>query len=203
MAKPTPAPLKHLHSFVREVSGRNGLRVVQAIGDGATDETIQKKTNLKIAQIRATLNHLHSFGLVEYSREKNLNSGWFTYTWRVNLHRAMQNFLAVKKREYEAGLAQLANGDGAQIYSCRKGCDAIPFEAAFESQFKCPRCEGALKTVDGAEEKKKLNSKVAALEELLSRQNDFLSYAASRVPPEAPAVKPVLAPKVASTLKLK
>ena len=90
--------LRQLQSFVEESIGENGLMVFKSVGDGATDELIENKTSLKLAEIRSLLNHLHSYGFVEYTREKNMQNGWFTYTWRLNSDRAMQNFLQIKKR---------------------------------------------------------------------------------------------------------
>ncbi len=167
-APPTPEVLAHVHSFVSDVAGRDGLRVVKAIGDeGTTDEVIEKRTKLKIAQVRSLLNHLHSYGIVEYGREKNLQSGWFTYTWRVNANRAFSNFLINKRREYETLRKQHASMDAVQIYRCKKDCDGLPFERALELSFKCPSCRQPLSAVDPAEERARLTERLAVVQKIL------------------------------------
>ena len=166
---PTPEVLSHVHAFVSDVAGRDGLRVVKAIGDeGTTDEVIEKRTKLKIAQVRSLLNHLHSYGIVEYGREKNLQSGWFTYTWRVNANRAFSNFLINKRREYEELRKQHASMDAVQIYRCKKDCDGLPFERALELSFKCPSCRQALSAVDPAAERARITERLNAVQKILS-----------------------------------
>src|SRR3989344_7241720 len=92
--------LKRITPFIKQVAGLKGMRIVKSIGDGATDDKIEDDTKLKIPEIRSLLNVLHNHGIVEYAREKNLQTGWFTYTWKVNADRAFKNFISRKKGEY-------------------------------------------------------------------------------------------------------
>ncbi|MFH0713491.1 MAG: hypothetical protein V1722_02820 [Candidatus Micrarchaeota archaeon] len=158
----------HVNEFVREVAGEEGLKIVSCMGDcGTTDDKIEQNTKMKIAEIRSVLNHLHSYGLVEYSREKNLQTGWFTYTWKLNTNRALQNFLNSKKREYEQLRVQLARGEGGQVYRCTKNCGCFEFEKAVENSFRCPSCRGKLNSVDQDEELQKLERKITTLSGLV------------------------------------
>ncbi|MBI3588535.1 hypothetical protein HY995_05790 [Candidatus Micrarchaeota archaeon] len=158
-------------SFVKEVSGDDGLKVVRSInGDGVTDEKIEADTKLKLVEIRALLNTLHNHGIVEYNREKNLQSGWFTYTWRVNSYRAMNNYLALKRRELEEVRRQTGGGENTAIYACPKGCAKLPFEKAAEFNFACESCSAKLKFADGTKELKELEGKISAIEALVKGQ---------------------------------
>lgn len=163
--------LRQLQQFVEDSIGENGLLVFNSVGDGATDELIENKTRLKLAEIRSILNHLHSYGFVEYTREKNMQNGWFTYTWRLNADRAMQNFLLIKKREYERLRAQLSSEEGLVFYKCRKGCSRLSFEYAFEQKFKCTDCRSELKSVDNMSEMKRIEQQLCAVEKLLERRS--------------------------------
>ncbi|MEW5955390.1 MAG: hypothetical protein AB1626_02520 [Candidatus Micrarchaeota archaeon] len=176
-AKEAPAPardarqdelLKHLQPFVEEISGHKGVKIVESIGDGTTDEKIEEQTKLKIAEIRSLLNHLHSYGVVEYTREKNMTSGWFTYTWKVNADRALQNFLVMKQREYSELKKQYATAENAFIYACRSKCAKLAFDVALESQFRCPSCKGMLKEINASEEMAELEKKIIALKSIHS-----------------------------------
>jgi transcription factor E len=158
-----------LSTLVKDVAGEAGSKVLQSIGDGATDETIEKATGLKLSQVRSLLNHLHSYGLVEYTREKNLQTGWFTYTWRANLERFFQNFLTMKKREYEALREKLASAEGAQFYKCKKECTRMPFEEAMDLRFKCPTCRQAMNFVKTEDELAQIERHIGALQNVLSR----------------------------------
>ncbi len=155
---------EHINDFVREVAGDEGLKIVSCIGcDEVTDEKIEQTTKMKIAEIRSVLNHLHSYGMVEYKREKNLKTGWFTYTWKLNTNRALQNFVTAKRREYETVRTRLQNGEGAQVYKCQRQCQDIEFEKAVERSFRCPNCNGKLNIVDQEEALVKLEKKINLL----------------------------------------
>lgn len=157
-----------LESYILDVCGKKGLKVAQEVGDGATDENIEKKTKIKMAEIRATLNQLHEHGIVEYNREKNMANGWFTYTWKINPDRAMKNFLSAKKKEYEQLQQKATAEEGAMFYKCRKSCLKVPFDEAMEAQFKCPECNGKMKYASNQAELKELRDKISTVEKILS-----------------------------------
>ena len=164
----------HLKTFILEVSGKKGLQVAQIVGEGATDEKIEKKTNgkYKMAEIRAILNQLHKHGIVEYVREKNLSNGWFTYTWQINPERATQNFLSAKRREYEDLHQKLSSEEGVLFYKCRNGCSKVAFDLAMETEFKCPDCNGKMKHADNRDELKEINQKLSALSQILGNSGN-------------------------------
>lgn len=167
-----PSPRKknssngEFEEFVKQVSGDNGLRIVNSIGDGATDEKIEKETKLKLSEIRAALNVLQNYGVVEYNREKNMSSGWFTYTWRINASRALQNKLTKTRNEY-AALRKESAEDGAVVYKCPGGCERLLFDRAVDANFQCPKCSKKLKFADGTVEMRLLQTKISALEQIL------------------------------------
>ncbi len=163
--------VKYLHEFVLESIGNKGLQVLLCTGDGCTDEIIEERTKLKIAEIRSILNHLHSYGFVDYTREKNMQNGWFTYTWKSNGDRAMQNFLMIKRKEAERLRSGIECSDGAVFYRCGKGCVKLMFDSAMEQKFKCPTCSKDLKYVDNKEELRKAEGRIKAIEKILAAKN--------------------------------
>ncbi len=169
-AKP-PKPTVQFNEYVQEISGPQGLEIVKTIGEGATDERIEKSTKLKLSVIRSVLNVLHNHGIVEYTREKNMTTGWFTYTWKVNMNRAMTNFLTHKKKEYETIRDKLsANGEQTLIYKCPKGCASMFFDEAQKTDFACPSCTARLKFSDGSKQLREMETKLAAIQSILSNQ---------------------------------
>lgn len=170
-AKP-PIDIRHVCGFVQEIAGPQGMKIVECLGDGATDEVVEEKTDLKIAEVRSILNHLHSYGVVEYSREKNMSNGWFTYTWKANPERAMQNYLALKKREYDALKRQAVGEDGATVYKCRRGCHRLSFEDAMDTKFRCPKCNSNLVHSYGGADLSKIEREISSIERVLARPGD-------------------------------
>jgi len=158
---------KYVCSFAGEVSGNKGAKIVRHIGDGATDETIEHATKIKMAEIRSLLNQLHNHGIVEYTREKNMQTGWFTYTWRVNANRALQNFLSAKRNEYNALKQQHEAADRVVFYKCTRGCNQLAFDAAVDAAFRCPKCNSKLKFVDNKRRVRELETRIGAIEKIL------------------------------------
>lgn len=167
-AQPTKEEI--VGGLVKSVAGEAGAKILQNIGDGATDESIEKKSGLKLAQVRSLLNHLHSYGLVEYTREKNMQTGWFTYTWKLNMERFLHNFLTIKKKEYEGLREKLTSAEGAQFYKCKKNCVRLPFDQALELKFKCPACRKSLEFTSSEKELADLEHHIGALNNVLERQ---------------------------------
>ena len=167
LAKQQPNLL--FNEYVKNVGGRKGRGIVDAIGDGATDEHIEKRTNYKMTEIRSLLNRLQDAGVVEYSRVKNMQSGWFTYTWRVNRTRATANYMTQLRRKYEELLRKRETLDGAQIYKCPRGCAKISFEEALEGAFRCPKCEGKMRFVDSSSERRELEKQIGAIDTILKK----------------------------------
>ena len=162
--------------FVKEVAGAPGLKVVTNIeGGGSTDETIEKASGLKLAAIRSILNQLNYHGIVEYTREKNMQSGWFTYTWKVNKSRALQNFLSKKKAECEQMRKQMnvEGGEGATVYECPKGCGQFFFAIAMDNGFACNKCKAKLKFSEGDTTLSQLETRISSLETILRTPSVF------------------------------
>jgi len=144
------------------------MRIIETIGDdGCTDEAIEQKTSIKIAEVRCILNHLHSYGVVEYRREKNMQNGWFTYTWNLNRERALSNYLSMKKREYDDLRARVAYAENACVYKCRKGCVRCEFDDAMENQFRCPKCRGMLRYESSEVDTRKIVERIKTMEKLI------------------------------------
>ncbi len=157
------------------------MKIINSLynGEGATDEKIERETKIKMAEIRSLLNVLHKYGLVEYQREKNLNSGWFTYTWRCDAGRAFQNFIAAKQREYEELARKTSEAEKTMYYKCRRGCILLPFDVAMEKQFRCPKCESKMNFYDNRRELKKIDARIKTIKKILEKmpqqnaQNSF------------------------------
>lgn len=149
--------LRGIYSFVRERAGKEGLKVVKAIGEGATDEIIEGKTNFeKVSEIRHLLNVLHDEGMVKYTREKNMETGWFTYTWYFNVDNTVKKLLEAKHKELTNVNARLAEEDTKEYYHCAKQCKNHSFEEAFDTNFKCSQCNCKLKPETRARKSKRL-----------------------------------------------
>jgi transcription factor E len=138
------------HSYARQaivnLAGENSLEILKCFEVNLSDEEISRKLSLKISDVRATLNKLHGEGLVIYFRDKNNETGWYSYTWLANANRVetwINNHMESKNL--------LATGSaGTEHYFCPDcGLNAVhDFEAASNISFKCQLCSADLQYLD-------------------------------------------------------
>jgi transcription initiation factor TFIIE subunit alpha len=136
-----------------ELGGENALAIIRNFCGNHSDDEMAKKLILKISDVRATLNKLHNEGLVNYIREKDSDTGWYSYSWSLNLMRM----------ERWAGAQSLKLGDlegGTEYYFCPTcGESSVTnFASAAEDDFRCERCNRLLDFMD----EKKLNELICA-----------------------------------------
>lgn len=136
----------HARRFLIETGGENALAIVRSFSENLSDEEISKRLKLRISDVRATLNRLHNEGLVNYLRERDSESGWYSYTWTLNKARISQ---WIEERSKANGIHLENNGDHYFCPAC--GAESVtPFESAVEKGFKCPNCSRSLEFLDEA-----------------------------------------------------
>jgi transcription initiation factor TFIIE subunit alpha len=127
-----------------EIGGENALAIVRNFYSNHSDEELAKKLKIKISDVRATLNKLHNEGLVHYMREKDSETGWYSYSWSLNQDR-MQKWADSQTNR----LNELCEG-GVDYYFCPScGMSSITdFESASNWEFRCERCNRLLEFMD-------------------------------------------------------
>ena len=155
--------------FIESSVNENAYMVLASLErKGKTDEKISKKTKLKVNEIRSYLNQLHYLGIIYYTKEKAKDSNWYTYTWFVKKERIEE----LLKERYEEQLEKLKNSFSFEqnyvFFKCNNGCEKLPFELAFEYDFKCPDCGKKMKSVNNEKEKKIISKKIKQIEQFLN-----------------------------------
>lgn len=131
------------------LAGEKGEKVVKALAAGElTDEDLAKRTNLQVNQVRSILYTLHENRIVTYRREREENSGWYVYYWRIDPDRAL-DYLRQHRMEVLKKLEErLAEEESKIFFACEGGCIRMPYEEAAEIEFRCPSCGGTLQLQD-------------------------------------------------------
>lgn len=127
-----------------DLGGENAIAIVRNFTTGVSDEDIAKKLKLKISDVRAALNRLHSQGIVAYSRKKDSETGWYSYSWYLNKGK-MERWAELQLSRFEGTCDA-----GIDYYVCPScGSSAIfEFDEAFEKSFRCEICNSQLEFVD-------------------------------------------------------
>lgn len=127
-----------------EVGGENALSIIRNFYGDFSDDEIAKKLKLKISDVRATLNRLHSEGLVNYIREKDSETGWYSYSWSLDKIR-MEGWA-----KDQTDKCNMTKDEGKEYYFCPTcgGASVVEFETASDCSFKCARCNKNLEYMD-------------------------------------------------------
>jgi transcription initiation factor TFIIE subunit alpha len=127
------------------IGGENALAIVRNFTGNQSDEDLAKRLKIKISDVRATLNKLHNEGLVNYIREKDSETGWYSYSWSLN-HDRMERWA-----DTHAGkLSALGADAGSEFYFCPScGAESVTnFESAAGCEFRCERCNKMMEFID-------------------------------------------------------
>lgn len=134
---------EHIRNLVMEIAGEKALAVAAALEEPLSDEDLASSCKIKVSEVRAVLNKLHSYGLTSYERTRDKESGWYSYIWRLSLGDV--NKILDKRKEAAAVGAREESFDFYTCSACKKGEGVmIPFEVAFENKFKCLDCGAPL-----------------------------------------------------------
>jgi len=135
--------------FIRQMlvnlGGENAIAIIRNFDRSSSDEDIAKKLKIKISDVRAALNKLHSEGLVMYNRYKDGETGWYSYSWYLNKDK-MEKWAEEHTRRFE----DESQNNNEEFYVC-PFCGVstiVNFHDAFEKQFKCDICEKNLEFLD-------------------------------------------------------
>ena len=173
---------KLVEEFVESNFGKKGYLILLALEKkGRTDEWISKKVNLKVNEIRAFLNQLHYAGIIYYTKEKAKDSNWYTYTWFVKKERIGELLEERYVEELEELKKKLDFESTYTFFKCSKGCTKLPFELAFEYDFKCPECGAVMKSFSNEKEKKRLKEKINEIEKFLNKQKEIKQTNAEKI----------------------
>ncbi len=153
-----------VREHVERAGGPEGVRVMEILvdaGSPVTDEYIAGIMGVKVTVVRSALNRLHFWGLVDYHKERDEDTGWYTYTWFVRVNRlkeSIHNMLREAEEELRSRLEELEN---FLFFECPKGHSRMVFEVAMEHDFRCPQCGEPLKEVDVEKEREEIRKRLA------------------------------------------
>jgi transcription factor E len=135
---------RYIRQLLIDLAGENTLEIVRNFRGEVSDEDLAKKLKLKISDVRATLNKLHNKSLVYYVRQKDNETGWYSYSWVLNKPKVeLWANESIQQREN-------FGNDGNERYFCaRCGLDSlVEFVEASACEFRCAKCEKNLEYLD-------------------------------------------------------
>ncbi len=128
-----------LKNYLAKNVGSNANSILDILIDGPNvDEKIAEFLTLKLNETRRMLNLLNNYGMIKYNINKD-NNGWLTFVWYVDFG-SVDTFSKKIKELSETKINYLPENCN-DFFIC-KDCSkthalVIPFETAFEAEFKC------------------------------------------------------------------
>lgn len=155
-----------IKGYLINLVGEEGYKVVQNMPEGeVTDEKIAQATGVLLNIVRRTLFILYENRLANYRRERDTDSGWLTYLWRLDLSNLNRQLDIEAKKLLKNLKTKLEFEEDKVFYLCEKQDGRFLFEVAAEMEFKCPLCGGELVYQENESVIKGLKQRIIQLEE--------------------------------------
>ncbi|MBN2518387.1 MAG: hypothetical protein JXB14_06065 [Candidatus Altiarchaeota archaeon] len=146
-----------------DMVGNEGIKVINSLDRPRTDLQIHELTKIPITKIRTTLNTLHKYNIVSYNSCRDEKKGWFKYTWELkpfSVETSIKNYTYTKIMKLKREFQEINQVD---FFKCENGCLRIAFIEAYESNFRCSKCNGVLKPVSSIEESRAIKEEMEEL----------------------------------------
>jgi len=138
---------KMLNEFLINVAGGQTMKIVNAINEPKSDEQLAENCKIKISDVRSVLNKLHYYGIVNYERKRDNETGWYSYVWKLNRDKMTE----LVDKEERKKLEILSLEKTSQIFKCSNCETTVPFEAAYDMLFRCSGCGSGLNYIESYE----------------------------------------------------
>ncbi len=127
--------------FISKNVGKKAINVIKLLDAPQTDEKIAADLGVKINEVRRILNVLDSYGVARYDTNKD-SKGWLTFKWYLDGEKLTELHQTALTAKSENGRALPDNcNDFFYCGKCYEEAKVIlPFDAAYETQFKCEGC---------------------------------------------------------------
>jgi transcription initiation factor TFIIE subunit alpha len=140
-----------VRGYLKNLVGEDGLEMIERASiNELTDEKIAEETDANLNTVRRTLYILYENRLANYRRERDKDSGWLTYLWKVDLSDIARN-MQEEAQKLIRRLNTRLDFEGQNVcYTCENGCGRFLFEEASDNDFVCPVCQAGLDYQDSS-----------------------------------------------------
>jgi len=158
-----------LKELVRHIAGKTSDIIVDILKDkkDINEFKIADRLKLTINQTRHILYKLFANEIVSFIRKKDKKKGWYIYYWTLNVPKAIQRFITLKKKEMSEMKNMIKVYENKHFYICQNCAIELNEENAMHHNFICPEC-GQLLQLDTHDKKlQELKQKIEQSEKQL------------------------------------
>jgi transcription initiation factor TFIIE subunit alpha len=159
---------KAVRGYISKLVGDDGIVIVEKMIESVpdievTDEKVAEISGINLNMVRKTLYILYENHLAQYRRERDKDSGWLTYLWKLDLENT-EHMVKNETRKLIKKLEIRLAFENNEFYVCQsEPPHRLLFNLAMDSNFMCPVDQTSLVYLDNSEDKKAI---IKRLEEL-------------------------------------
>ncbi len=123
------------------VAGEHGGEVVRVVleKDKPTDEEIANETGIRLNLVRKILYDLYENRVMDYKRDRDDSTGWYSYHWHVEPDRALELFNENKRTLLRKLKERLEHERETMFFTCSKDCPKGGVRRGGRERFQLPQ----------------------------------------------------------------
>lgn len=157
-----------VQAYLAEIVGAKGMPVaMNPTDEEITDEDLAEKLELDPKIVRRTLFILYENDLASYRRNRDEESGWYTYLWSFEyetIREQLNDELVTLRDNLEIRLEYERDN---QFYICDIDGIRFEFEEAVDLSFNCPECGSPLEPMENDDLIGAMETRIEELDEEL------------------------------------
>ncbi len=136
-------------SLKNELKNINGIESIEVLNEKIkaiefkiieNKEKLKKEHEITLNNVRKILFILYENKFTTCKRERDTNSGWLTFRWKLNLNGIEHQLEREKRKLYRNLLKRKKYEEENIFYVCPNKCLRLIFDEAIEAEFVCPIC---------------------------------------------------------------
>lgn len=148
------------------ILGEEGLPLVNELlgKENISEFDLAAKIKEDIKRVRKMLYILYNHNLVEFTRKKDKQKGWYIYYWTL-LPESIRFSYFKSKRDLLERLKSLLDKESKELFfGCPNKCVRLNFDQAMDFEFHCPECGELINQEDGKEKIAHLQKRITETE---------------------------------------
>lgn len=140
-----------INHLVKNIVGESGLPIVSHLFkiQKADEFEIAKKLKEDVNFIRSIMYKMYTNNLVNYTRRRDAEKGWYIYTWEFAPKKLFNSLISSRQKELENLFKKVEEEKSMeQIFHCPTCSINLDFNKSLELNFNCFACGGMLQPLN-------------------------------------------------------